>query len=151
MLSAFAYEIIILTLFFNILDWISGTIKAIYLKELSSQVMRKGLFHKISFWVAILLGISVDVTINYIDIGITSPILYLICGYIIICEIISIIENLKAINPNLGSTKFLSFFNLHEEDKETVGKNESEDSENDNESDRYIELAEKPEPFIITR
>lgn len=150
-LSSLAFEAIILTLIFNILDWITGVIKAIYLKELSSKVMRKGLFHKVSFWLAILLGIAVDVTVNYIDIGIVSPILYLICGYIIICEIISIIENLKAINPKLGTGKFLSFFNLYEEDEETIEKDQTEENSNDNEGDRYLELAEKPEPFIITR
>ena len=150
-LSSLAFEAIILTLIFNILDWITGVIKAIYLKELSSKVMRQGLFHKVSFWLAVLLGIAVDVTVNYIDIGIVSPILYLICGYIIICEIISIIENLKAINPKLGTGKFLSFFNLHEEAEETIEKDQTEENSNDNEGDRYLELAEKPEPFIITR
>lgn len=91
-------------------DYLTGTIKAIKAKELSSSIMRQGLFNKAGFLLCIILGALCDFGQGYMDIGFTIPVSKAICTYIVFTEIGSSIENLSAINPSLIPTKLQEFF-----------------------------------------
>ena len=88
-----------------LLDVISGVAQAIKNNELSSEIMRLGLWHKCGFVGLMVLGAYVEWVQNITDIntaiGFTFPTFIGICIYIIGTEIVSIIENLKRINPEI--------------------------------------------------
>lgn len=93
-----------------ILDYITGIVKAVCNKNLSSSKMREGLWHKCGFVLAICLAWVVEMGTQHVQLPFTLPVLVAVCTYITITEITSIIENLGAINPELQSSKFLEIF-----------------------------------------
>ena len=105
------YFIFISYLIFNILDWITGLTKAIKLKKVSSCKGVNGLLKKVSYW--IVIGIAFSFSSMFVIIGneilnINLSIMYLIGWFtfalLIINEVISILENLIALNvkvPNI--------------------------------------------------
>lgn len=90
-----------ITFTFMLLDFISGIIKAFVVKNLNSTTMREGLFHKMGSTLCIILGALCQYSIKYFDIGINVQVAYCVCSYIVLMEILSIIENIGAINPEL--------------------------------------------------
>lgn len=108
------FIIIYITLLWIVLDIVSGTIKAIKLHELDSTKMREGIFNKIGYVLCITVGVGIDYTMMYVNIGYEIPILEGICIMIILTEIISIGENIVKINPSLAGSKF---FDLIKEKK----------------------------------
>lgn len=90
---------------FNILDWITGSIKAIKLKEISSSIGIKGLLKKIGYWIVIGIAFSfssIFVILGNEILGINLSIMYLLGWFtlasLIINEIVSILENLVLLN-----------------------------------------------------
>lgn len=100
----------LITGLFVLLDFLTGLIKAFGTKTFSSTKMRTGLFHKIGVVLCVLLGVLIDYTQSYVDIGFVIPVAGTICAYIVIMEISSIIENIVQINPELQSWKISEFF-----------------------------------------
>ena len=98
------------TLCFISLDFATGLLKSIAKKDFESSKMREGLFHKVGSIIAIVLGVLVEQAATYIDIGVNVEVATAICGYIIIMEIGSIIENIGAINPELVPAKIRDIF-----------------------------------------
>ena len=91
-------------LVFNILDWITGSLKAIKFRKLSSYVGIKGLFKKLGNWVVI--GIAFSFSAMFVIIGkrflnINLSIMYSLGWFtftmLLINENISILENLVAL------------------------------------------------------
>lgn len=81
------FWIIILPLILMALDVISGYVNAAIKRETSSSVMRKGLGHKFAEIVYITLGLLISLAFG------VRQIEYFISFYIIIMEVISILEN----------------------------------------------------------
>lgn len=104
------YIIYIIVMVFIILDIITGLLKAFKQKEYSSTYMREGLYHKCGSIFCILFGTLIDYTQKYLDIGVSIPILKAICGYIILMEITSIIENICLLNPDIMPEKLTQYF-----------------------------------------
>jgi hypothetical protein len=52
----------------------------------------------------------IDFSQEYLDLGFTLPVATAICGYIILMEISSIIENACEINPDLMPQKLIKIF-----------------------------------------
>lgn len=101
---------------FIILDFVTGIIKAACAKNLSSTVMRQGLMHKLAFILALLLGWLCEWTMPIIGLPDVFGAVYIAVGvYIVLTEIVSILENLGEINPELKTSKFLSIFGENEE------------------------------------
>ncbi len=100
-----------ITLMFILLDMLSGVIKAFKNKNFKSSIMRQGLFHKSAFIVIIGLAMLCDYSQKFIDLGFNVPLTKVVCIYLIICEISSVLENLKAINPELISDRIMKYFN----------------------------------------
>lgn len=100
----------LITGLFVLLDFLTGLVKAFGTKTFSSTKMRTGLFHKIGVVLCVVLGVLIDYTQSYVDIGFAIPVAGTICAYIVIMEISSIIENIVQINPELQSCKISEFF-----------------------------------------
>ena len=104
------WMLIIIACCFMLLDVVTGFVQAIMNKCVDSKVMKTGLFHKCGFLLAIVFGCLCEYAMNYIDLGFDVPIQDVVCGYIIVMEIASILENLALISPELASKKFMDIF-----------------------------------------
>lgn len=102
--------LIAITCAFIALDVVTGIIKAVKKKEVSSTKMKDGLFHKCGFLLSMTLGGLCEFAMLQIDLGFALPIMPAICGYIILTELASILENLCEITPELGDIKFMQIF-----------------------------------------
>lgn len=105
------WYIFLLYMAFNFLDWITGSLRAIKSKTVSSYIGIKGLLKKLGNWIVIGLAFSFSslfVIIGKKIININLTIMYSLGWFtfslLIINEIISIVENLVALNikvPNI--------------------------------------------------
>lgn len=105
------WYVFITYMIFNLLDWITGTAKALKLKKVSSNIGINGLLKKLGYWVVI--GISFSFSAIFVIIGkkilnINLSIMYSLGWFtfaiLIINEIVSILENLISLGikvPNI--------------------------------------------------
>lgn len=115
---------IVLAFVFMFIDIISGNVKGFVTKKWNSSNGWDGIKKKTALVLFIILGIACHVGQIFVDLGINIPVLDGICGYIIFVEILSSVENICEINPNLKTSKLLSFFDFARngvEDDEEVG------------------------------
>lgn len=109
-------DIIIIVLIFIVLDFITGIINGACHKNVDSSKMREGLYHKLGYIFAIILGIAIEYAMNFLDLGFTIPIVNAICIFIVMTEVVSILENIISINPKLNNNSFLKIFSKDKED-----------------------------------
>lgn len=87
---------IITPILFSLADIVTGYIQAVINKNVDSQKMRVGLYHKVLIilvlFLSFILGIAFDIM------AISS----FVCVYVVIMEVISIIENLKKAGIDVG-------------------------------------------------
>lgn len=76
----------------NILDIVTGFIKAYDQKNVSSKKMKHGALSKISIWVVVVVSIMVS---NYLNTDLTTYVV----GYYLVMEVISIFENVSVFIP----------------------------------------------------
>lgn len=102
-----------LVLIFMTVDVLSGVLKALKNKELSSTKAREGMYKKASFILFVAFGYLADFAMAYVDMGFKFPAAVTISTLVILTEAISILENLGSINPELVSivAPFLSALN----------------------------------------
>lgn len=86
---------------FILFDIVTGIIKAVVNEGLNSTCLRKGLFHKLSEILSVIGSDLLEYGAKYIHINTDLPILEAVTAYICVMELISILENLCAINPGL--------------------------------------------------
>lgn len=102
---------------FNGLDLVTGIITALKEKDLKSSKLRDGLFKKVGFIFCYLIAWIVD---NYgaeIGFSIGVSVLPVIILYVCSTELVSIIENISTINPDIVPEKIMDMFHVkHEED-----------------------------------
>lgn len=110
------YTSIIVALTFNGFDLLTGIISAIRLKELKSSRLRDGLFKKVGFILCYFLAWLMD---NYgCLVGFQLPVLILpvIILYVCTTELVSILENITKINPDILPDKLMQMFHVkHQE------------------------------------
>ena len=94
-------KIYIIVLCFIGFDIITGLVKALYTTGLNSTVLRKGLFHKLSEVLAVGGSGLLEMGTKYIDLGVSLPLLNCVSVYVCVMELISIMENLAEVNPEL--------------------------------------------------
>ena len=101
-----------------LLDVITGILKAGYEQNIQSTIMRKGLYHKLAEILGIFLSTIIENGAQYININIGFPFSLAIISYISVMEILSIIENICGINPDLFKVfrKYLKIFKTEEGD-----------------------------------
>lgn len=98
----------------NILDIVTGFIKAYDQKDISSKKMKHGAFSKVSMWCVVLVTIILS---NYFETDFTEYIL----GYYLIMEVVSILENVSFFIPVPDKIKSI----LNNEQIEKNSKNET--------------------------
>lgn len=95
----------LLVVLFVVLDFALGTIKSYLNKSLDSRIMREGIMHKIGFFGALILCNLIDIaqSVAAFDsiLGFSVPVSIVCSAMIIICEIMSVYENIKAMNPDV--------------------------------------------------
>ena len=101
---------IIVPLCFMLLDCVSGFIRSVLKKELSSTKAREGLMHKLGFILAIAVGIFLQCASQVIDLGFEIPSMAAICVYIVLVECMSIVENIGDMNPDIANSNIFQFF-----------------------------------------
>lgn len=96
---------IIVALIMNGLDLITGMVAAIKNKNLISSKMRDGLFKKLAFIFCYFLSWLVDNYGEAVGFTIAIKILPVVILYVCATELVSILENIEKINPNLANSK----------------------------------------------
>lgn len=103
---------------FHVFDLLTGIIAAVRMHDLQSGKMRDGLFKKIGFLCCYALAIMVDTQAVSIGLKTGVSILPVIIIYAVSTEVISIIENISKINPDLLPDKLMGLFKIgQQEDK----------------------------------
>lgn len=88
---------------FIIVDIMAGLLKALYNKAFKSSVMRNGLFHKAGEILVLALLYLVEVESAALGLDAGLPLFKTGCGYVVLMEIGSIIENLKVFTPGIDN------------------------------------------------
>lgn len=95
-------EIILVALVFNGLDLITGIVGAIKDgDQIKSSKLRDGLFKKVGFIFCYFLAIAINYAETFLTIPFGVDLLPVICSYAIVTEVVSIIENIAKINPDI--------------------------------------------------
>lgn len=103
-------------------DAVVGFIVAVINEELSSTKMRKGLLHKALMLVLIFVCLAIEIGISHtVALPYDVPTCEVVCGYIVIMELISVLENIANGYPELKDSALFKLFNLGNEDN---GKDE---------------------------
>lgn len=95
---------ILAALVLMLMDIVTGFAQAVKNKVVDSTKMRDGLWHKLGFVAAIVLGIVMEEVLANVtvDVGVQIPTTGVICGFIVVTEVVSIAENIAQLNPVIG-------------------------------------------------
>lgn len=88
--------LIAMSIFCILLDILTGYIKAFKNKKLNSSVSRDGFIKKLTWPISILIGLAFQYFIKI------NLVLYMSVGVCCVTEIVSILENLCELNPELN-------------------------------------------------
>ena len=97
-------------LFFVSMDYITGIIKAATQGNLNSKRMREGLGHKLAYLILTLVAWFIDMLNMRLSLGFPLDVFTCVVSGISLIELTSIIENITAINPELGNAPFMNIF-----------------------------------------
>lgn len=111
-------EAMILILILIAMDIVTGLVKAYVTKEFSSKVMREGLVRKSGTIFLVLLAYGLQyATVHIPELPAELSAIYSgISLYVILMEVASNVENILAINPELGGETIRKFFNIQKEE-----------------------------------
>ena len=104
-----------IALVFNAIDIVSGIVSGVKNKDIQSSKLRDGLFKKVGFIFCYLLAWIVDTYGTMIGFQISVKILPIIILYVCTTELVSIIENICKINPDLLPSKLMEMFHIKKE------------------------------------
>ena len=94
------YLIVLGFIFFDI---VTGLIKAINSGDFCSFQMRKGGLRKLTEIITVVGAALLEYALTFIDLGIEIPVLTPVITYICVMELVSIIENICCVNPQLAT------------------------------------------------
>lgn len=101
---------------FIIMDYVTGTIKAIMHGNLSSTKMREGLGHKFTYLCVFFIAWFIDFEMGHIDIGFDNTLTPIVTVGIVLIELSSVTENIGEINPELAQAEFMKIFSQNPND-----------------------------------
>lgn len=94
-------------------DVVVGFIVAAIHENLSSTKMRVGLLHKALMLVLIFVCLAIEVTISHTGaLPYDVPTCEVVCGYIVMMELISVLESIANGYPELRDSALFKLFNL---------------------------------------
>lgn len=100
---------------FNLLDLLTGIVSAIKDKEIKSSSLRDGLFKKVGFMLCYAVGWGIDAYGYLVGFDPSVPILPVVVLYSCTTELVSILENISKINPDLLPDKLMDIFHVSKE------------------------------------
>lgn len=109
---------IFIALVFNALDLVTGIITAVKNKDIQSSKLRDGLFKKVGFLLCYFVAWLVDTQGAKIGFQFGVPILPIIILYVCTTELVSILENICKINPDILPEKLMELFHISNVKKE---------------------------------
>ena len=109
-----AINSIAIALIFNGADIVSGLISAIKQKAITSSKLRDGLFKKIGFIFCYFMAWLVDTYGDKIGFNFAVSILPIVIFYVCATELVSILENISKINPDILPDKIMELFHVSE-------------------------------------
>lgn len=104
-----------------IMDIVCGVVAALRNRELCSSIAREGMYNKIGEAMFLFIGIIANEILAippFDTLGISPDIACLVAVYIAWAELVSILENICKINPDLPFAKILLMFNIDVDGKE---------------------------------
>ena len=105
----------IVPVIFIFLDIVTGIAKALKEKQLSSTTAREGAFHKFGELMILIVALVCQEVLSlapFASLGIPSEVLNLVAIYIIFQELLSILENIYAINPEMPLNAMMDLFKV---------------------------------------
>lgn len=114
-------KVIYITIALILTDIVSGILKASYQKKLNSKSIKKGGLKKLSSLIIIITCMIIEHGLILLDYQ-YIPLTLIACIYISIMEVISIIENIQVMNPNIKGLISLIY--------KILGGNENDDGTN---------------------
>lgn len=98
-------------------DVLVGFIVAAINNDLSSTKMRKGLLHKVLMLILIAVCLAIELAIGHtVQLPYDIPTCEVVCGYIVIMELISVLENIGRGYPQFTDSALFKLFNLTDKD-----------------------------------
>lgn len=101
-----------------IIDYFTGFAQSIVNDCFDSGKMRRGLWHKGSYAIVLIVCVCVDYLCQFFDMGFNfgGACFYFACLWLAVTEVGSILENLVLINPKLADNAFMMIFSKRERD-----------------------------------
>lgn len=113
-----ALHTIIIALIFNALDLVTGFFTALKAKDIQSSKLRDGMFKKFGFILCYFVAWLVDTEGQAIGFQFGVNILPVVILYACTTELVSILENISKINPDLLPDKLMEMFHINKKDGE---------------------------------
>ena len=123
---SFTWQPVVLVVVMMVLDIITGFAGAAKNKSIESGKMREGLWHKAGYCGLVILAFVYEVAAIWMNfevaelgLGISVPQLpavSAVCVFIVATEIVSIIENLCVLNPNIAKLPVVASLKPHDPD-----------------------------------
>lgn len=96
-----------------LIDVVSGFIAACVNNEISSTTMRQGLLHKVLMLLLIVACLAVEIALGHaVELPYNIPTCEVVCGYIVIMELISTLENIAKGYPQIVETPLFKLFDF---------------------------------------
>ena len=106
---------IILSCIMMCADILVGFIGAVIQKNISSTKMREGILHKILMLILIFLCLTIEIAASHMfKLPYDIPTCEVICAYVCVMELASIIENISTAYPEFAKSGLAKLFNLNE-------------------------------------
>lgn len=96
-------------------DVVVGFIVAAINNKISSTKMRQGLLHKVLMLVLIFACLAIEVALSHaVALPYDIPTCEVVCGYIVVMELASVLENIGRGYPEFANSPLFKIFNLKE-------------------------------------
>lgn len=106
-----------------IIDMVTGIAQAIFNCNFKSSTMRRGLCHKATLTLIIMLVICIEILSSHIvGLYFNGISVYVVCITIIFMELASILENLKKAYPELADSPIMKIFEHANVDTDDITK-----------------------------
>ena len=108
---------IILSCIMMFADILVGFIGAVIQHNISSTKMREVILHKILILILIFLCLTIEIAASHMfKLSYDIPTCEVVCGYVVVMEFASIIENISTVYPEFAKSGLAKLFNLNEKE-----------------------------------